>query len=410
MNDLDQRIRQLMQEIGDNAPAPPGWDPSATPSDPARRPSRPVWLAAAAIVTVTAGVAALALVATRDTATAPTVDTSVGTLPPPTTTVSEPTTTVVPTTTNPRSPTTTTIGPLEPASTLTPIAVGTPLPAPLELVPFASIDLPAGDGGPLGLPAVAALSAGRAVVVDGDRSEFVIVDAAGSQRRVPISTEYPPFMLTGGPGDVVYGITPSPTETDAGAAHVVAFSVAADSAGTIVGSAPTGMNQFMEAAPTILAHGPDGIVNRRVGDTLFRYVGDSGGPVALDVPAPLYEIDDAGLVTDLTGTAHWQLDIERQPGYAGAYVTDAPPSSLSNGRAVYATAIGPPVNPNSDATTPTLPVVALLRGRRDGNLVLTHRWLDPRGRRSRRPRLRPTLWRHRRTRQPVDLTPTARRA
>jgi hypothetical protein len=119
------------------------------------------------------------------------------------------------------------------------------------------------------------------------------------------------------------------------------------------------MNQFMEAEPTILAHGPDGIVNRRVGDPLFRYVDASGGTVTLDVPAPLYEIDDAGLVVDLDGTAHWQLDIDRQPGYAGSYVPDSPPSSLSGGRAVYATAIGPPTDP-TDESTPTLPVVAFL--------------------------------------------------
>ena len=244
-NHIDQRMRQLMHELSDNAPTPNGWDEiTIVRSAAAQRQSW--WLVVATAAVAVVGVVAVGVAVIREpSAVLPDV---VGTLPespaPSTSATAAPrtgsSTTSSPTSTSPpTSP---------PGDVVAPIDVSyQEVPASLDLLAFATIGLPEGSRGPGALAPVAALDAGRAVVVDQETGQLIVVESSGVRRSVPLTVKYPPFLVTGGPGDVIYGIVPAPT-TDLALAAIVAIPVTGDLAGTVVASESLSINPYSDIA------------------------------------------------------------------------------------------------------------------------------------------------------------------
>lgn len=350
-----------MQEIGDNAPGADDWDMRRHPSVVPQR--RSIALAAATVAFVVAGVGAVALVVTRGdnspTPTLATVPPAVSMTTTPTTVGPIPSTSTYPTSSLPASP------PLPTSPQPTGVSYREPPPS-LDLVTFAAVELPPSPENPAALPPVAALAGDRAVIVDQDGQQLIVVEEGGQQRLVPLAldsvTTVPSlFLVTAGPGDVIYGITPAPT-TDLTRAAIVAIPVSGEQAGTVVASSELSINAYTEAAATLLGPGPTGIIDRRSGEQLLAYVDANGDAAAPIENAPIYSLDpaDESIIQDSDGNPRWQLNIERDPAYTGGYTSDPPPAALDTGRALYATAVGAPLEPSADYSNPSMPVVALL--------------------------------------------------
>ena len=260
-------------------------------------------------------------------------------------------------------------------------------PALLNPSPFATLTVT--DVAANGTPAVAVLK-GAAVVLDLQSRSLIVAGADGTVRTVPLDIEPNgtnsglPFLMTGGPGDIVYGIRNAATEADQALAEIVAIPLNGPAAGTIVASEELSILPYVESSTTMLGLGQSGIIDRLSGEQLIAYVGSDGQPVAaaLDLPvvtidpADLYLSDDDNITTitrrDSTRSIVWPLAIERDPTYVGGYVADSPPAPSANGGATFWTAIGAPIDPTQDFSDASLPVIAEL----DADGTVTWHQLD----------------------------------
>lgn len=343
--------------------------------------------AAVAVVAVTAGVVVL----NRDS------DNELGPANPPVTDqTTEPTPTVGPNTTNVPASTTpttaTTETTIKPTTTTTPedivsddpslaVSYASP-PSLLNLSPFATLTIT--DIVSTGAPAVAVLD-GAAVVLDWQTRSLVVADADGTTRTVPLDIEPNgtntglPFLITGGPNDVIYGIRNAASEAEQALAEIVAIPISGPAAGTIVASETLSILPYIESSTTMLGLGQNGIIDRLAGEQLIAYVGQDGQPLVSPLEAPVVSIDqvdpyldDTDNITTITrqgstGAIVWPLVIERDPTYVGPYTADSPPAPSINGGATFWTSIGAPIDPAQDFPEASIPVIAELNG--DGTVT-----------------------------------------
>jgi hypothetical protein len=246
------------------------------------------------------------------------------------------------------------------AALLTAISVSYRTPPPvLALHPFASVDLPVDPTHPVSLWPTAALDGGRAAIVDGDHHRIVVVEASGRQTVVPLADDPAPFLVSGG-HDVVYGIAQRGTPQNAAGAAAIAIALTGPQAGHVITSTEIGILPYTEVPENILGHGKDAVIDRRTGAVVIPYVDTAGGPRSFDVAPPNYRLDTDGIVRADDGTATWAVSVERAPGWPGSDVGDAPPAQIGDGRAIWSTSVGPPLDPTQDIPTPTVPVIVLL--------------------------------------------------
>jgi hypothetical protein len=192
-------------------------------------------------------------------------------------------------------------------------------------------------------------------------ARLVVVDLAdGSVEELAVDRV--PSGLVVGPGPVVYGEI-----LDETVATYVAIALTGERAGDTVWSAPS-PGHAAEPFDNILAHGPDGIVDRWNGDALVtRYRDERGDEASIGEPThivPLTEVEDGAVVRSSNGVS-WELGIERDPT-APASLPNAVTAGPS-GSAVAATWIGPRIGDDADYGTPTVPVVAVLRADGSGS-------------------------------------------
>ena len=225
---------------------------------------------------------------------------------------------------------------------------------------FASVDAPAD---PTRLRPVA-IGESRIVIVDSDTATATLIDLLSPDsppQQVPLSAAPVGYLATG-PGDVLYGVVQG---TDP-LMSLVAIALSGDRAGQVLASAPIGAAAFAEAPVGVLGHGPDGIIDRRTGNTLLGYVDATGAPTSLGRPAHSVGIIAGDMVSgdpvirDPDGAHDWPLVIERDPSYPGSYTGEIAGAPSSHGGAVVWTAVGPPDNSSADVPSPTEPVVAVL--------------------------------------------------
>jgi hypothetical protein len=211
------------------------------------------------------------------------------------------------------------------------------------------------------------------VMLNKDASTAVLIDPISPSDTPPAPVQLdvkPTGLIAAGPGDVLYAVV----QGDGIDASLDAIALSGDRAGQVVGSAPINIVEYAETPSEILGHGPDGIIDRRTGETLLEYVDVTGAPTSLGRPAhtvgPILGdvASDDLVVRDPDGKHDWHLATHRDPTSPGFFNGEAPPAPSSHGGAVVWTAIGPPDNPSSDTPSPTEPVVAVLAA--DG----TGRW------------------------------------
>jgi peptidoglycan hydrolase-like protein with peptidoglycan-binding domain len=234
-----------------------------------------------------------------------------------------------------------------------PIAVGyTDLPPALDLVPYATVAVPAGAE----LPEVAVLSDGGAVVVDGGTSTAFVVGSDGGVSAVPLDVV--PRFVVATPGPVVYGLADT---DDSGAPEFVAVALAGPDAGSVVArQAIADPALYLELPVGAFGNVAGGVVDRvrEPGTVMIGHVDVDGSPVSLPA-APLWRIGENGVVTD--GMRTWTLAVERSPQWSppAAYAGESPPAPTVDGGGVAWTTLGPPQSADAD---PTLPVLAVLAG------------------------------------------------
>jgi peptidoglycan hydrolase-like protein with peptidoglycan-binding domain len=228
----------------------------------------------------------------------------------------------------------------------------TDVPAALNLAPYATIEMPAEAADPAQVPEVAVLADGGAIVVDHAGSTAYLVGVDGSVSSVAL--EIVPRFVVATAGPVLYGLA------DGGASgpEFVAISMMGSNAGTVVARQPVADPSLYTQLPVgTFGNGDGGVVDRirDPGAVMIGHVDTAGAPVA-SPSAPLLRIGDDDAVTD--GTSLWQLDIERDPGWAApiAFAGDSPPAPTADAAGVYWTSIGP----LSEGDILTLPVIAVL--------------------------------------------------
>lgn len=396
----DAKLRQLMHELADAAPVAPAFDATgeveveasvrARPLPVATSSRRRVAIAGAAMVAVlgVATIVVISVASSRErtpasgptpgaedtTGTAGTASTS------PSSTVPSP---AAPTSSSSAAPTSSSTSSSSTSSTSVPVGAGVVadlapigvtfrnLPPTLPLEPWATV--PLSDGAGAGIPPIALLDDGRAVVVDPSAGEAVVVDEAGNQVHVDLGLDvalpYPggsavaPYFVTGGPGAVLYGIVSALTAppVDQSLGTFVAISLDGANLGALVSATPFSRVALVEQPTTILGHDDAAVIQRANGTPIVPYVDTTGQPLPSGIDAPSYLLGADGFVRSTSGAAHWLLSIERDPGYTGGYVSDPPPMPLPGGAALVSTALGPPMDPSADVSDPTVPVVAVLQ-------------------------------------------------
>jgi hypothetical protein len=185
--------------------------------------------------------------------------------------------------------------------------------------------------------------------------------------EIVLLTAGPVGNIAVGPGDVLYGVV----QTDSPILNLFAFALSGDWAGQVIASAPIDSAAFAEAPTGVLGHGPNGIIDRRTGETLLGYVDVTGAPTSLGRPAhevaavsgDLASRDLASVdmvLRDPDGHNDWHLTIDRDPTSPGFFQGEVPAAPSSHGGAVVWTSVGPPEDPSADIPTPSEPVVAVL--------------------------------------------------
>jgi hypothetical protein len=117
-----------------------------------------------------------------------------------------------------------------------------------------------------------------------------------------------------------------------------------------------------EPFDNILAHGPDGVIDRWHDDALVTpYLDTQGSAIPVDGSwpvVPLTGVEDGSVIRSSSGQA-WELEIEREPS-APAWMPDAVAAGPA-GSVIVSTWIGPRIGDDADYGTPTVPVVGVLR-------------------------------------------------
>src|SRR5262245_13573379 len=242
----------------------------------------------------------------------------------------------------------------------TPITVSfTDVPAALNLVPYATVPIPAdADAGAADLPEVAVLADGGAVLVDDRSATAFLVGRDGSVSSVPL--EVVPRFVVATPGPVVYGLAET---SDARGLEFVAVALMGANAGRVVARQPVAdPSQYLELPIGAFGNATGGVVDRvrAPGTVMIGHVDVGGAPVGYPA-GPLWRLDEDGVVSD--GATTWSLDIERNAGWTPPLAGESPAAPTTGGGGVYWTTLGPP--DGSGGPEPTMPVIVVLS--RDGS-------------------------------------------
>ncbi len=182
-----------------------------------------------------------------------------------------------------------------------------------------------------------------------------------------------PGTMLYGLGDLVFGDESDEVPTGR---RFVAIPFTGEREGEVVASTELAPGAYLEIPDYFFGHGPDGIVSRGLdGATILQYVDDDGQPQDLSesgdngTPFPVFEvgadpsggvrIDDA-VISLLGSDTSWQLEITRDPAWAGFPFVGANVVAPGLDRAIYAERIGADTRPDLDFGPNATPVVALL--------------------------------------------------
>ena len=181
----------------------------------------------------------------------------------------------------------------------------------------------------------------------------------GETNDIPIDGEM--YLITYGPGDVVYGLRQGDAISDF---SIVAVALRGGQRGTTVASAPLGIVAYTELPDGAFGHGATGIIDRvrAVNTTVIGYVDSAGLPLTWPQADPiLYTAEHAArsVVVSSSGLT-WRLDIDAAPDAADTFNGPSPPAPSSDDLAALWTHIGPNARPDVDFGEPTMPVVAAL--------------------------------------------------
>jgi hypothetical protein len=233
-----------------------------------------------------------------------------------------------------------------------PISVSyTDLPPALDLIPYATVSIPASDGS---VPQVGVLSDGGAIVVDDGTSVAWLVGRDGSASSVPLDVV--PRFVVATPGPVVYGLAET---SDARALEFVAVALMGANAGDVVArQAIADPSLYLELPVGAFGNAAGGVVDRvrAPGAVMIGHVDVDGSPVGHPA-APLWQLGEDGVVSD--GTTTWSLEIERNPDWTPPLGGESPAVPSAGGGGVYWTTLGPP--DGGGGIEPTLPVIAVLK-------------------------------------------------
>ncbi len=203
-------------------------------------------------------------------------------------------------------------------------------------------------------------------------------------QQVPVPAEI--NSIVSGPGPVIYGLGGPVFDADNQVASLAAsgswpsHSSGIESA-TSSPRAEVGLNDYLEIPQFFFGHGPSGVIDRgrQVGRTVIEYVDETGAPLDptdefpipafADVDGDGFRDDAAGLVEVLDSDLSWQLDIRRDPAYAGTYVGASPLAPTTEERVIYFERIGADLTPDQDFGTNALPVIAILNPDGTGSWV-----------------------------------------
>jgi hypothetical protein len=311
--DPDDGMRRIRDDAGPIVPS------GAAPR-PARRPSRPWALVAAAAAVVAIGTTAV-VIAGRDDSSRLSPDpthTPITTAPPPPTSTSPTTSAPLPSTP-------------PPLVTTAPIAVSYLDPPPeLTLQQFATVPL----SGDVDDPSLGAVVTEDGVLLHLGGRTYMLVHWDGTQ--IPIEFEVSLSLWAAGPGQVAYGTTGDPRNSF----RLAAVALGGDRVGEEIWSMPVnaGGDMLGEVPFGAWGHGPTGLTQRDDGyggRQIAPYVDLNGLPLTAPIDAPEVFLthtfdppDD--VVQSLDGARRWDLDILAHPdgtNYEGTGRPQATPTA-----------------------------------------------------------------------------------
>ena len=237
-----------------------------------------------------------------------------------------------------------------------PISVSyTDLPPALNLIPYATVPIPAGaDSGAGDVPQVAVLSDGGAIAVDDRTSTAWLVGRDGSMSSVPLDVV--PRFIVATPGPVAYGLAET---SDAARPRVRRHRPDGRQRGSASSPgrrSPT--RRSTSSFPSACSATPPVASSTgcaQPGAVMIGHVDVAGSPVGYPA-APLWRLGEDGVVSD--GTRTWSLDIERSADWTPPLAGESPVAPTAGGGGVYWTTLGPP--DGGGGIEPTLPVIAVL--------------------------------------------------
>jgi hypothetical protein len=244
----------------------------------------------------------------------------------------------------------------------------------LAPMPFASVQLapttpPPGEAPPE--TEIAVTADGGAIVFDPVAQSASIIDAAG--RSIDsIDIGFSLSSIVAGPGNVLYGLRQgSGIQLD-----MVAVALTGPKRGIVLENAPVPAVTYSELPIGAFGLGPTGIVDRvrDVGRQVIGYVDEHGDPTTMDGTATV-TIDSSNVVRR-DGGATWNLQIVRDPQWAGPETGPSPAAPSSNGGATYWTGLqtASPAGANSSLPTPAIDVAVALYADESGQA-----WILPAG-------------------------------
>jgi len=176
------------------------------------------------------------------------------------------------------------------------------------------------------------------VTVDANAKTATLIDPftpTNAPQPLPLDVQ-PTGSIAAGPGDVLYAVV----QGDGAEMSLDAIALSGDQAGHVIASAPVSAVAFAEAPTGVLGHGPDGIIDRRTGETLLGYVDATGASVTLGrfahpvstVSGDLAKGD--AVVDDPDGAHQWHVLMKRDPASPDPLTGEAPAAPSSHGGAV----------------------------------------------------------------------------
>ena len=214
----------------------------------------------------------------------------------------------------------------------------------------------------------------------GDQVVTIVTPSEGAFDERTLVLDEGLSSVVAGPGAVLYGfgdlVFDDGNDVVPAGRRFVAIPFDGNREGQVVASSEVALDDYLEIPDYFFGHGPDGIVSRgRDGATVLGHVGEDGQPQDLSesgdngTPFPVFDIgaDPTGQgVLDvesisLRGTGlSWQLDIARDPAWAGYPFVGANVVAPGLDRVIYVERIGADTRPDLDFGPNAMPVVALL--------------------------------------------------